>query len=62
MPGDQPASPPHVEELDQSEDIKREMTWIMAVSNLPGQEMLQLGELALAFALSGLVGLEREIR
>ncbi|MBB2202331.1 MgtC/SapB family protein [Gluconacetobacter tumulisoli] len=34
----------------------------MAVSSLPGQGILQLGELALAFLLSGLVGLEREIR
>jgi len=34
----------------------------MGIPNLPGQGLLQLGELALAFLLSGLVGLEREIR
>ncbi|ACI52603.1 MgtC/SapB transporter [Gluconacetobacter diazotrophicus PA1 5] len=34
----------------------------MAISDLPGQGWYQFGELTLAFVLSGLVGLEREIR
>src|ERR1700710_3061959 len=34
----------------------------MAMFDLPGQGLLQLGELSLAFLLSALVGIEREIR
>ena len=34
----------------------------MSMFNLPGQGWQQLGELSLAFALSALVGLEREVR
>ncbi|MBS4074703.1 MgtC/SapB family protein [Ameyamaea chiangmaiensis] len=34
----------------------------MTVSGLPGEGWTQLGELALAFVLSSLVGLEREVR
>jgi putative Mg2+ transporter-C (MgtC) family protein len=34
----------------------------MSVWDLPGQGWLQIGELGLAFVLSALIGLEREIR
>jgi putative Mg2+ transporter-C (MgtC) family protein len=34
----------------------------MSIGELPGQGWLQLGELALTFGLSALIGLEREIR
>src|ERR1700691_2376465 len=34
----------------------------MSIAEQPGQGWLQIGELGLAFALSALIGLEREIR
>jgi putative Mg2+ transporter-C (MgtC) family protein len=35
---------------------------VMSILDLPGQGLLQIGELGLAFVLSALIGIEREIR